>query len=249
MFNDYDKYAKARQDALLNGASKPHRFVEKPMMRSMLGDLSGKKVLMLGCGTGEETALLEEFGAGDLVGMDLSENSIKIAAETYPRYQFVVGDMHELPFGDGEFDFVYSSLTIHYSDNPEKVYAEIYRVLRPDGQLLFSVGHPIRWASQDVQIGALPLRVTGHTREHDGEQVVYGSYNTFARHEHFFSDSNPLSFYTGAPSMHFKLLRRCGFVVEDFTESRCVEEAREVDEDYYLRYSELPQFMAFLAKK
>lgn len=49
--------------------------------------------------------------------------------------------------------------------------------------------------------------------------------------------------------MHFKLLRKCGFFIEDFTESKCIEECKSIDMDYYLRYSEIPQFMAFLAKK
>ena len=39
------------------------------------------------------------------------------------------------------------------------------------------------------------------------------------------------------------------FVVENFKESRCIDECRKVDEAYYNRFHELPQFMAFLAKK
>ena len=126
MTNDYEKYAKARQEALLSGEHKPHRYVEKPMMREMLPDLTGMRVLMLGCGTGEEAKLLEQAGAAELVGVDLSENSIRIAEETYPKYEFVVGDMHKLPFDNDSFDFVYSSLTVHYSSDPGSVYAEIY---------------------------------------------------------------------------------------------------------------------------
>lgn len=249
MFNDYDKYAKKRQEALLEGTSKPHRFVEKPMMRSMLPDLSAKKILMLGCGTGEETKLLEEFGAVDLTGIDLSSKSIEIAKETYPKYCFLAGDMHHLPFEDETFDFVYSSLTIHYSSNPKTVYSEIYRVLKKSGQVLFSVGHPIRWSSEDTVINGMPIRLIGHTLKYNGEQIVYGNYNTFALHEHTFPDTNPLAFYTGSPSMHFKLLKECGFSIEDFSESNCVEECKEVDINYYERHSELPEFMAFLAEK
>ena len=45
------------------GEKLPHRFVEKPAMRKLLPNLANKKVLMLGCGTGEESLLLEELGA------------------------------------------------------------------------------------------------------------------------------------------------------------------------------------------
>ena len=71
MKNDYDKYAKERQERLLNGMMPSHRFVEKPMMKSMMPNLKNKKILMLGCGTGEECNLLEMFVADrkNLVGM------------------------------------------------------------------------------------------------------------------------------------------------------------------------------------
>ena len=65
--NDYDKYAKMRQEQILKGEKRPHRFLEKPMMRELLPDLTGKKVLMLGCGTGDECLLLTQFGGKDMV--------------------------------------------------------------------------------------------------------------------------------------------------------------------------------------
>lgn len=248
MTNNYNKYAKRRQEALLNGESKSHRFVEKPMMRNMIKKLSDKKVLMIGCGTGEETILLNEFGAKEIVGIDLSEISIKIAKETYPNYSFFVGDMHDLPFEDESFDFVYSSLAIHYSSNPEKVYKEINRVLKKDGYLLFSVGHPLRWSSDCILINGKKFRIIGFESSEE-EQTVYGNYNTFRLIDHYFKNNEVLSFYVGPPSMHFKLLKKCGFLVEDFTESSCVDEVKEVDYNYWYKFHEIPQFMAFLAKK
>lgn len=246
--NDYDKFAKMRQEELLKGEKKPHRFAEKPMMRSMLKDLKGKKVLMLGCGTGEESKLLKEFGAKDIVGIDLSKVSIKLAKETYPEYNFVVGDMHNLPFEDNSFDFIYSSLVIHYSDKPEKVYQEIYRILKDDGYLLFSVGHPLRWSLDNVLIDNKECRVIGYENSNT-ENKIYGNYNTFSKRNHYFPNNEVLSFYVGSPSMQFKLLKKCGFQVEDFSESACIEETKEVDYNYWYKYHELPQFMAFLAKK
>jgi SAM-dependent methyltransferase len=160
-----------------------------------------------------------------------------------------VGDMHQLPFEDKSFDFVYSSLAVHYSDNPEMVYKEVYRVLKDNGQFLFSVGHPLRWASTKIGTNNTSIRLIGYTDDNDGKQEVYGNYHTFLAHEHFFPNNETLKFYVGSPSMHFKLLRKNGFLVEDFTESMCIEEAKEVDENYYKRYSEIPQFMAFLARK
>lgn len=248
MVNDYDKYAKNRQDELLKGELKPHRFSEKPMMRSMLPNLKGKKVLMLGCGTGEESKLLKEFGATDITGIDLSKESIKLAKSTYPEYEFLVGDMHKLPFPDESFDFIYSSLAIHYSPNPLSVYQEIYRILKKKGELLFSVGHPLRWASSHFNINDIEYLVTGYAYP-SSEDKVYGNYNTFKKHDHYFSNGEVLSFYVAPPSYHFKKLREVGFNILDFSESICIDEAKDYDYNYWLKNHEIPQFMAFLCLK
>lgn len=86
MVNDYDNFASQIQDDLLAGRKPPHRFVEKPAMKKLLPDLKNKKVLMVGCGTGEESTLLEEFGAISLVGIDLSKDSVRLAQERYPNH-------------------------------------------------------------------------------------------------------------------------------------------------------------------
>lgn len=248
MVNDYDKFAKMRQEQLRKGEKRPHRFLEKPMMRELLPDLTGKKILMLGCGTGEECLLLSQFGGVDMVGVDNSAESIRLANETYPEFKFSVADMHELPFEDETFDFVYSSLVVHYSGTPSVVYDEINRVLKKGGQLLFSIGHPMRWASENVEFNGKACKILGfQANNEDGE--VYGNYNTFAKHDHYFPNGEVLSFYVGAPSYHFKLLKKSGFTVEDFSETKCIEEAKDIDLNYYSKYVEFPQFMAFLATK
>ncbi len=253
MQNDYDNYAKERQEKLINGMMPSHRFVEKPMMKSMMPNLKNKKILLLGCGTGEETNLLVTFGADKekMVGIDISKESIAIAKKTYPNVEFVVGDMANLPFDENTFDFVYSSLAVHYSATPDKVYNEVYRVLKKDGLFLFSLVHPIRWSSNHANIDGKTYRLIGCARD-DNESEVLGNYNTFKEHTHDFFSWNikeTLSFYVGSPSFHFKLLRKANFEVLDFTESMAVEETKEVDINYYKKNKELPQFMAFLTKK
>ena len=85
-----------------------------------------------------------------LSGIDISEKSIAIAKESYPNCDFYVGDMLNLPFKENEFDFIFSSLAISHVADKDKVFKELYRVLDNDGELLFSVGHPIRFATEKV---------------------------------------------------------------------------------------------------
>jgi SAM-dependent methyltransferase len=59
-------------------------------------------------------------------------------------------DARALPFPDGCFDLAFSSYgAIPFVADPERVMAEVARVLRPGGRWVFSIGHPIRWAFPD----------------------------------------------------------------------------------------------------
>lgn len=246
--NNYDAFAEKRQQELRNGTKLSHRYVEKPMMLGMLPSVVGKRGIMLGCGTGEESVFLREAGARELLGIDQSPASIALARQTYPENDFMVGDMHSLDIRDADVDFIYSSLVVHYSSDPTVVYREAWRILKPGGFMLLSLGHPLRWASTSVEINGTPTRVIGSS-EDKAHPHLYGKYNTFEEHSALFPGGEELRFWIAAPSFHFKLLREAGFIVEDFSESQAIHEVEAVDPYYYQRYSEFPQFMAFLVRK
>ena len=246
--NDYDKFAQKRHYEVTNGMKKSLRFVEKPMMISMLPNIEGKRILLLGCGTAEESTLLSEYNPKKITGIDISEKSIAIAKKSYPNCNFYVGDMLNLPFKENEFDFIFSSLAISHIADKEKVFKELYRVLDKNGELLFSVGHPIRFATKKIDYNDASYHVIGFEAGSDGTQVL-GNYMSHTKQVNYFKDNEVLEEFIAPPSYFFETLIRNSFVVENFKESRCIDECKEVDEAYYNKFHELPQFMAFLAKK
>ncbi len=103
--------------------------------------LEGAEVLEVGCGRGGGAAFVaRRFDVGRLTGLDFSEGAIDFASahHTDPRLRFVHGDAENLPFADASFDAVVNVESSHCYPDVDRFVAEVYRVLRPGGSLLFA---------------------------------------------------------------------------------------------------------------
>ncbi len=71
--------------------------------------------------------------------LDISQRVVDAGRKrlrNYPNVNFAAGDMHELPFADASFDTVLLMHALTYTSEPQMVFNEASRVLRPGGQLL-----------------------------------------------------------------------------------------------------------------
>ena len=109
---------------------------------AMLGNLQGKRILLFGCGSGQEAWYLAEHGA-DVVGIDISFNYLRIAASGAKRFnyseqtRFSCMSGYTMAFKDQSFDLVFGHAILHHLD-PILVGREIPRILVPDGIAIFS---------------------------------------------------------------------------------------------------------------
>lgn len=106
------------------------------------GDLSGATTLLdVGCGSGQ-TALPAAAKGLKVTGVDIAENLIQAARETAAAQQlavqFDVGDAEALPYADHSFDAVISLIGAMFAPRPERVIAELARVLKPGGKLFMA---------------------------------------------------------------------------------------------------------------
>jgi SAM-dependent methyltransferase len=110
------------------------------LARSALPLLETGDVLDIASGDGVLAELLAPH-ARRYVCVDSSRRVVAAAAERLRKFRNVEvreGDMHALPFGDGEFDLVVLMHALTYADKPAQAVAEAARVLRPGGRLLLS---------------------------------------------------------------------------------------------------------------
>jgi ubiquinone/menaquinone biosynthesis C-methylase UbiE len=130
-------------------SSRVYDFVSRRLLRGryrrLAADIAtlapdGADVLDVGTGPG---VLLVELARSrpdlKLTGIDLSADMVASATRNLQpfgeRATVRVGDVTSLPFPDGSFDLIVSSLSLHHWDHPEAAVPELARVLRPGGQV------------------------------------------------------------------------------------------------------------------
>lgn len=100
----------------------------------------GDKVLDVGCGFGRLYHLLEDLQV-NYVGIDQSEEQIKLARREFPSQEFMIAEMTKLPFKNGEFDIIYCLAVFHHLLDKETQLAalrEMKKTLKPEGLVVIA---------------------------------------------------------------------------------------------------------------
>ena len=120
----YDKSAEGRSD---------RDMVLCPSAQYYLGDVTGKRVLDLACGSGYYTRLISKWGAKKVVGIDISPDMIALSRqheqtiEAGIEYRVAdVGQLGEL----GEFDIAFAAFLLHYATSVEQLNAMCRNIMR-----------------------------------------------------------------------------------------------------------------------
>jgi SAM-dependent methyltransferase len=115
------------------------RYALEPFIPSFVEFESwrGKRTLEIGVGLGTDFVNFARAGA-DAHGIDLTEAAVELVRQRLAleglSADVRVGDAENLPFGDDEFDLVYSWGVLHHTPDTERAIAEVRRVLRPGGE-------------------------------------------------------------------------------------------------------------------
>jgi SAM-dependent methyltransferase len=139
-------------DARITGAREPrsaewfarveeNRYAKEPFIHAVAQFTRHRGERLLEIGVGAGTDHLQWARAGCLChGVDLTEAAIETTRRHLELHGFASDlrrcDAERLPFADGSFDLVWSWGVIHHSERPERILAEIHRVLRPGGVFL-----------------------------------------------------------------------------------------------------------------
>lgn len=212
----------------------PNDTLEQPVLRELVGDLRGQRILDLGCGAATFGLHALAEGAASYLGVDGSQNMVAAAREALAgsNGQVIQASLETWEYPEAAFDLVVSSLALHYVDELDAVMAGIARALVPGGRVVFSVEHPI-----------ITSCARGWTRPQRQDWLV-DDYFVTGRRETTWLGGEVVRYHRTIED-YVTALQAAGFVLDALRESR-PDPARFTDETEYTRRLRIPLFL-FLA--
>jgi ubiquinone/menaquinone biosynthesis C-methylase UbiE/ADP-ribose pyrophosphatase YjhB (NUDIX family) len=206
----------------------------------LLDDVRGKRVIVLGCGGGQDAVALDRMGA-IAVGIDQSERQIEYARKFAARHNaanasFVVGTVEDLSrFDDGSFSAAVSAHMLNYVQRIEQTLRETARVLEPGASFALSVRHPADAMLSDQ----MPHRI-----EHSYWDAQHDWSWTF-------EGADPVRFrqWFWSVAQWFDMLTAAGFAVERIIEPEDSSANAKDDDDTRARRALVPYTLIMKARK
>jgi ubiquinone/menaquinone biosynthesis C-methylase UbiE len=172
----------------LDAADMPPRTLERleSAFLSRLGDVKGKRLLELGCGSGDLTLVFARAGAA-VTALDLSPGMVGVAKERVERFapgsdvRFHVGAAEHVAAPDDSFDLIVGKWILHHTDL-SVLTPELSRLLTANGRAVFienSGLNPILRVARDHVIGRFGVRRVGTPDEHP---LLKSDYRIFESH-------------------------------------------------------------------
>lgn len=211
----------------------------------LFGDVSGKKMLEICCGSGHSLKYHADRGAQELWGVDLSQHQLEHAEAYLAQYSYKahlicspMETMQGIP--EDYFDYVYSIYGIGWTTALQGTFNKIASYLKKDGIFIFSWHHTlhycIAWSCAERK-----------ELIENGQLVVHKSYFD----ESYFTmpvDGSEIILCNRKISTYINALAKAGFAVEQMVEQNNCPEP-DMDDPKSLKAQMLPISVCFKARK
>lgn len=215
----------------------PNKLIENPALFDLLGDINDLSILDLGCGDATLGEELLKRNCSSYLGIDGSKNMCERAAHKLEGAKGNVqhSSLEEYEYPADSFDRVVSQLVLHYIEDVEQVMKKVYRTLKPGGEFVFSVQHPVVTASFKSMQGGKR-----------SNWIVDDYFSPGKRIEPWIGED--VVKYHRTIEEYFISLQRVGFEVQALREGTPLRENFESEEEYERR-KRIPLFLLFSCKK
>ena len=123
----------------------------------LLGDITGKKVIDLGCGCGQNAITLAKMGA-HVTAVDFSrrqiDEAIDLALKHGQTINFINADITDLTvLPDSHFDLAISACAISFVENIDSAFRGAFRIIKPGGRFILSDMNPLQYILDEIEGG------------------------------------------------------------------------------------------------
>lgn len=221
-----------------NRKDSPNKILEEPVFQQMMGDITKKHILDLGCGDAQYGKELLERNCASFEGVEGSYNMVNAAKKNLSSTNSMIhySSMESWPFPENKYDIVCSRLVMHYIQDIHAVFHKIDQSLKTNGKFIFSVQHPVLTSS--VQSASQSGKRTNW--------IVDDYFHITQREEPWIGQT--VVKYHRTFEEYFKVLKINGFQVEDVSECMPQRELFDTQEEYERRLR-IPVILIFSCKK
>lgn len=133
MFDEISEYYDKMNNIISAGT---HYLIKYLALREL--DIKPRTMILdVCCGTGDFSKIISKFyPRANVIGLDFSKNMLKIAKKRNSKGVFVQSDCTQLPFKEGEFDYITAGFGLRNVEDRTKAISEIYRTLNKGGKFL-----------------------------------------------------------------------------------------------------------------
>lgn len=211
-----EKYWNNHADLWFGTTALPQYGVKFPTEDELklFGNVTGKKMLEICCGSGHSLKYHAERNAGELWGIDISQNQLdnaqKYLDECGYAANLICSSMEEMNLPQCYFDYVYSIYGIGWTTDLQGTFNKIASCLKKDGIFIFSWNHTLYHC-------VAFCRENGKNMLDDGKMVFESSYFDESYYKMPVHDSEVI-LCNRMISTYVNALAKAGFVIEQMIE-------------------------------
>ncbi len=219
-----------------------NEFLEMPATFELLGNLKGKKVLDVGCGTGIYAKEMTKRGA-KVKGFDITPKMLEIAKRENPKLDLRSGSVYNIPFNE-KFDIAIAPLVIEYSRDWNKVFREVNKILKKGSYFIFSIGNPVYQVTKRVSKNKPLIR---EFENYFKEKKQYNTWRDIRYKENMINVKMPYHHKTYETVI--KTILRNGFEITDYKDCFPSKKSKKLFPKQYSFLSKIPYFCVWKVRK
>jgi SAM-dependent methyltransferase len=168
---------------------------------------------------------------------------LDIAQRENPKLDLRLGSGYKIPFKE-KFDIVQASLVLEHIKDWDRVFKEVYRVLKKSGIFVFSTGNPVISGSKGIKIEGNRYNIV---HDYFSERILYNSWKINRGTDDEYDEK--VENYHKTYETIIRTILKNKFMIVDYRDAVPIKKAKKLFPDRYYAYKKIPTFCIWKVRK